>query len=118
MADLDFETCERKCHEMWAKLAETGGEWKYEVLSYEDVNLLRPHFFCFSCYYVRHVGTGDGQDGCNRCPIKWGTEGQENSSNVPCARNGSPFFKWDTAHDAKTRKKYAAIIATLPWVKR
>lgn len=48
---------------------------------------------------------------CCYCPIKWGNADK-------CTHRGSPYYLYFIAISKSEKKKYATIIANLPWKKR
>jgi len=100
---LTFDDCERLHREgLWAWLAETGSNrkekwprWKRNGGDVEEND-----YYCFCCIVADDI--------CRFCPIDWGND-------LLCFGKETAFGKWRRAKTAKTRKKYAAIIAELPW---
>ena len=102
-------------YNLWNWLAKTGLDkkespmmktlarfWANEFLS--DLLIDVADVECFAC------GVGFSIYDC-KCPIQWITQ----KDAMPCLHNKSLYHKWEGATTIKTRKKYAAKIAKLPW---
>lgn len=106
---MDNRTNEELHRALWRWLAETGSgnkedwpEWKHNGGMYVACAS------CFACQEANHICGGCCLPKDNHCPIKWGKAGRG------CHANGSPLVSWFLSNK-DTRKKYAAIIAELPW---
>lgn len=94
------ESNEKLFRRHWRWMAETGArfthhwpEWKHNGGECHAEN------FCFCC---RDCGID-----CDDCPVDWGGE--------DCCDGRTLYMKWSEAKTPRTRKKYAALIAELPW---
>lgn len=85
---------------LWTWLAKTGKdksewpEWEFNGGAIEWT--YNNCFACDECYMK-----------CDNCPIDWGK--------WCCEEIGTPFRKWESGKTLFTKKKYAAVIAKLPW---
>jgi len=107
--ELTFEECASAHYRLWDELSRTGGstrswsEWdKTDYDRYYQGVLITNN--CFACY-VCNVD-------CKRCPIDWGIKKSMN-----CMHFGAPCYRWIFSQNVEEKKKYAAIIRDLPFVK-
>lgn len=110
------EEFEQKFREHWAWLAETGDWNKGSFAGFwigTDYGRLDPsvrYAFsqrCFACGASMAKGKP-----CSLCPVIWG------DGILHCCSDDSPFTAWRKAETAEDRKKFAAIIAKLQWIRR
>lgn len=98
------------CLRMWKWLAETGGTKEQYFIDNRQITNV-PIFRCYACQYVRK--TQYNEDCLEKgCILKW-PKSVDWDSSLPCCRGTSPFWKWSTSHDVKTKKKEARKIVKL-----
>jgi hypothetical protein len=113
MKKLTFKLAEKLHKELWGWLAETGNgsksawpKWDFNQGKIESMDV-----DCFACAVVNNL-----ESRCHgKCQIDWT---KNYGFGDDCLQDDSPFYKWDVADTARTRKKYAAIIRDLPWRKK
>jgi hypothetical protein len=106
MKKLSFKQAEKLHKELWGWLAENPDRTKCNWPEYDKIS----HFIneCSACEFVFK---GDLDEMCRSCRIQW-------PDKKDCYHDSSLFHKWEDAETPETRKKYAAIICDLPWVKQ
>lgn len=93
----------RELHiELWNWLADNPGKHKRDWFPISDEDDVLHD--CFACEFTKmwsryargYISV------CDKCPIKWGTEEDENKDNSPyCVLPGSPFHEWEHLLDTK-----------------
>lgn len=118
------ELAEKNHRTLWNWVAETG-EHKHRApishsldkFNYQGILdgalLAANEVDCFACgeAYIRGKNS-DPRNNCKHCPINW------NGRHGHCTDYDSPYIKYYEALTGEEAKKYAAIIANLPWKKR
>jgi len=118
---MDDETAEQNHRKLWNWIAETGkhkskSPMMRTINKFWFTDLLGPALLatvecdCFACgeaygRSLKSMGT------CRYCPIDWG-KGKR------CLETGSFYDKYRVAKTDAEKKKYALIIANLPWKRR
>ena len=123
---ITFEEGQRLHVALWGWLAETGSQFKQDWPRWttNGGNISRVSIGdCFCCEYDMAVGNGGQVAVCSMCPIAWGdpdeTEYAVGMEECPCQMvSDSPFRVWENATDIEERKRLAAIIRDLPWIKK
>lgn len=119
MTEETFRKLEAICKAEWQRLAETGDRHKRGLGQFLN--------HCPACHITRLVDRLPRQN-CVLCPIdKWRTLAQEHKL-IPRAAACECFLafpggieivseygRWDYCIDIDDRKKYAKLIAELPW---
>ena len=105
----DKRTNEQLHRALWRWLAETGKyKWEWPEWESNGGKIGDVDEYCFACY-ERNVDIG-----CkDLCPIKWPYLKYKRGDE--CMQESSPYTAWCNAGTPCIRKKYAAIIAELPW---
>jgi hypothetical protein len=102
--------------ELWNWCAETG-KGKYAWPGWNYYKDLITNCYCFACEEAE-IRSNHGDDSCNSCPILWSDDPDWGNW---CAVPNTFYSLWASAlknKDIETAKKYAKLIAEMPWRER
>jgi hypothetical protein len=100
--------CKKNHKLLWNELSRSGNSTKR--IAIKELGLPGANNDCYAC-----EGAGlalEGRENCKKCPISW-VDGVK--ADYSCTYTGSPYNSWTGAKTARTRKKYAKIIASKRW---
>lgn len=106
--------------ELWRWCEETG----VDKHSWPKWREHRSWAYCFACESAptKINSLGVKYKDCTYCPITWGPQEKLTDDGLAlCQQDGSPYDKWERATldgDKEKAKKYARIIAGMPWVEK
>lgn len=80
-------------------------EWEFNGGRYPH-----QHYNCFLCRW----GMDSSEEDCYFCPVVWPNFKKFDRSIFHCNNKGEIYYKWENTKTAKTRAKYAKMIAELP----